>query len=253
MVPSVTDTSAAASPDGGPRGAATKNGIPYAIEAIGVTVVRARLTVLRDVNMAVELGGTVAVMGPNGAGKSTLLKCIAGAIRPTSGEVHLLGSQVTRSPFLRRQVGFVGHAGGLYANMTAMENVTFTGRMHGILRPGDRARELLAAAGLHRAADRLVRQLSQGARQRVAIVRALVQDPQLIVLDEPFASLDDQARLWLEHLFQRWRYTRATVCFTCHDVAQGRTLADQIVWLSNGAIESIEPAVCTPRMPSRSA
>jgi heme ABC exporter ATP-binding subunit CcmA len=224
-----------------------------AVEAIGVSVVRSRMPVLRDVSLRVEPGISLAVMGANGAGKSTLLKCLAGAVRPTEGEVRWFDVPAPRSAVLRRKIGLAGHECGVYADLSACENLVFAGRMHGIERPADRARELLTAAELDREAHRPTRQLSQGARQRLSIVRALVHDPQLIVLDEPFVSLDANARQWLERLFDQWRCTHRTVCFASHDARQSHVLADRILWLDRGRIDAIESSDCPPKVSIQSA
>jgi len=224
-----------------------------AVEAARLTVVFSRVPVLRDVDLAVAPGESVALMGANGAGKSTLLKCLAGAVRPSTGQVRWFGNSVARSPVVRRQIGFVGHECGLYTEMTALENLMFAGRMYGVECVGDRAWELLAAIGLEPQADRLVGQLSQGMRRRLAIARALVHEPLLILLDEPFASLDAEGRRWLERFFQRWRCAGRTVCFASHDARQSHVLADRIVRLDAGRIVADERMTCLSTHSLRSA
>jgi ABC-type nitrate/sulfonate/bicarbonate transport system ATPase subunit len=132
-----------------------------------------------------------------------------------------------------------------------LENLTFAGRMSGVTRPCEQAKQILASAGLKPIADRPVRQLSQGVRQRLAIARAVIHQPRLILLDEPFASLDAQGRRWLEQRFNQWRHAGRTVCFAGHDALQSRGLADRIVSLEAGRIITIEPTVrlatCSPR------
>ena len=218
----------------------------FAIEAVGVRVDRGGVPVLRDINISIAQGETIAVIGPNGAGKSTLLKCLAGAVRPNGGEVRWFGNSVARSPAVRRRIGFVGHECGMYMELTALENLMFAGRMHNVERPGERAAILLAAAGLEPAAHRSTGKLSQGMQRRLTIARALVHEPQLILLDEPCASLDAGGRHWLDQLFQRWRSTGRIVCFASHDVDQSRRLADRIVWLDAGHIVGVEPTTCLP-------
>ncbi len=201
-----------------------------------MTVDRGRVPILHEIDLAISKGETVAVMGPNGAGKSTLLACIAGALRPTTGEICCFGNASCRSAATKRQIGFVGHQTGLYGELTALENLIFAAHMYGIDCPIKRAQTLLAQTGLEWMRDRRAAQLSQGARRRLALARALVHEPLLFLLDEPFASLDADGSEWLELLFQRWRDTESTVCFASHDVEQSRRLADRIIWLNAGRI-----------------
>jgi heme ABC exporter ATP-binding subunit CcmA len=214
----------------------------YAVEAIGLAAVYGRTPVLRDVDLAVAEGESIAVMGPNGAGKSTLLKCLVGAVRPAAGRVCWFGETTTRRDRVRRQIGFGGQECGLYAELTALENLLFAGRMNGVAKIHDRAAAALAEAGLETQAHRPAGQLSQGMRQRLAIARALVHEPRLIVLDEPSSNLDAAGRLWLERMFESWRRTGRTVCFASHDAAQSGSFSDRIVHLDAGRIVAIEPA-----------
>jgi len=223
------------------------------VEAIGLAVIRGRVPVLRDVDLAVAGGESIALIGPNGAGKSTLLKCLAGMVRPNAGRVCWFGFPAGRSAAIRRPIGFAGHEPGVYAELTALENVLFAGRMYGVPRASDRARELLAAAGLGPYANCPVGRMSYGMRQRLAIVRALVHKPRLLVLDEPFAGLDDAGRHWLAELYGQWRNEKWSVCFSSHDVAQCSALADRVVRLEAGRIVHVDSTGRTPTVLLRSA
>jgi ABC-type multidrug transport system ATPase subunit len=147
----------------------------------------------------------------------------------------------------------VGQECGLYAELTALENLLFAGRMNGVANVHERAAALLGEAGIESQADRPAGQLSQGVRQRLAIARALVHDPWLIVLDEPSSSLDAAGRQWLERLFERWCRAGRTVCFASHDAAQSRSLADRIIHLDAGRIVAIERGKGPPTTLRRSA
>jgi heme exporter protein A len=207
------------------------------VEASNLTVVRARVAILREIDLAIRQGETVAVMGPNGAGKSTLLKCLAGTLRPSCGEVRWLGIAASAGTHdRRRRIGFVGHETGLYVELTAGENVTFAARMHGLDSARQRAERLLAESGIGPLASRPVSQLSQGVRRRLAIARAIVHEPTFIVLDEPFANLDVAGHAWLERLFNTWRVQQYTVCFASHDVEQIPRLADRVISLEAGQL-----------------
>ena len=211
-----------------------------AVEIIGLTVFRRHLPVLRNINLVVEHGETLAIMGPNGAGKSTLLKCLGGFMRLNVGEIRWSGSANYASPEVRRQLGYVGHEFRSYSELTALENVTFAGRMYGLKSARDRATKLLRDSGLDEFVQRPAGNLSQGMRRRLAIACALVHDPVLILLDEPFASLDTEGQRWLKGLFRQWRTEGRTVCFACHEVCQSRVLADRILWLDGGRVAAIE-------------
>jgi ABC-type multidrug transport system ATPase subunit len=216
----------------------------YAVEVAGLVAVYGRVPVLRDVDLAVAEGEAVAVMGPNGAGKSTLLKCLVGAVRLAAGRVCWFGKATTCCNHARRQIGYLGQECGLYAELTALENLLFAGRMNGVANIHDRAGALLAEGGIEAQAHRPAGQLSQGMRQRLSIARALVHEPRLILLDEPSSNLDAAGRQWLERLFDRWRRAGQSVCFASHDAAQSRSLADRIVHLDAGRMVAIERGDC---------
>jgi heme exporter protein A len=206
------------------------------VEVTALTIVRERVRVLSGVDMVLQQGEVVAVMGANGAGKSTLLKCVAGALRPTCGTIRWRGQRNVLSAAVHREIGFAGHDCGLYRELTALENLVFAARMYGISDAAVVAGNLLAEVGLEWAAHRPIGKLSQGMCRRLAIARALVHAPMLILFDEPFASLDAEGTAWLELLIQRWRPAVKAVCFTSHDSSQSERLADRIVLLDRGSI-----------------
>jgi heme ABC exporter ATP-binding subunit CcmA len=224
-----------------------------AVEVAGLAAMYGRAPVLREVEMTIAAGDSVAVMGPNGAGKSTLLKCLVGAMRPVAGRICWFDQATTRCDHVRRQIGFVGQECGLYAELTALENLLFAGRMNGVTNVRDRATALLAEAGIESQAHRPAGQLSQGMRQRLSIARALMHDPRLLVLDEPSSNLDTVGRQWLEGLFKQWRNAGRTVCFASHDEVRSRNLADRIVRLDAGRVVEIESGDCPSTQLRRSA
>ena len=146
---------------------------------------------LREVDLTLAPGETLAVAGPNGAGKSTLLRLVAGLMRPTAGEVRVLGRSLAGGdPDARRAVGLLSHHSLLYDDLTLAENLTFAARLYGLPNPVRVACEALQAAGLASRADDTPRRLSRGLLQRAAIARALLHRPRLLLLDEPFTALD---------------------------------------------------------------
>jgi ABC-type multidrug transport system ATPase subunit len=141
----------------------------------------------------------------------------------------------------------------LYGELTALENLTFTGRMYGIERPAQTAEVLLHESGLEWVAHQAVNKLSQGLCRRLAIARVLVHHPKLILLDEPFVSLDSEGRQWLERLFDKWRQDARAVCFTSHDDGQCRKLADRVVRIHRGQISGFDPSASDLTIARRSA
>ena len=154
---------------------------------------------LSGVSLSLHAGQTLVVFGPNGAGKTTLLRVLATLLRPHAGEVRVLGSSLPDEAWaVRGRVGLLGHEPLLYRELTARENLLFHARLHGV---GEaRVEELLAAVALVDRADEPVKTLSRGMVQRVAVARATLHDPELLLLDEPWANLDPAARELVEPL-----------------------------------------------------
>jgi heme exporter protein A len=158
--------------------------------------------VLRDASIAAPVGSTLAVLGPNGAGKTTLLRILATLLRPTSGEVSVLGCALPREAWRARgRIGLLGHEPLLYRDLTATENLRFHGRLHGLAdEAARRVDELLRQVRMSRRADELVRNLSAGMVQRLAVCRVLLHEPELLLLDEPRSHLDPEAGALVEPL-----------------------------------------------------
>ena len=190
-------------------------------------------TPLADVNFDVPAGQCVVFTGANGAGKTTLLRCLAGSLRPSGGEVLIFGRPVTE-PAARHALGVVAHESRLYPHLTLRENLLFAARMYGLPDPAARADALLAEIELPAHAGRRPAQVSRGMRQRVAIAQALIHDPPVLLLDEPFANLDAQAAAWLFARLSALRRQQRTLCLVLHDQQQARALADRILELRGG-------------------
>ena len=208
-----------------------------ALEATGLTKVLGGHRVLRDVELQIAEGETIALMGANGAGKTTLLRCLASLSKPTSGEVRWFGQSARGGAIVRRLVGLAAHESFLYPYLTVRENLLFAGRMYDVPDPAGRADALLGQAGLGPFADRWSSTLSRGMRQRLAVSRALVHDPLIVLLDEPFAGLDSGAADWLVRRLADLRARRRTVCFTTHDPQVARNLAHRILHLQSGRLD----------------
>jgi ABC-type multidrug transport system ATPase subunit len=205
-----------------------------------------------DVGFDVADGETVAVTGENGAGKTTLLRCLASACRPDAGDVQWFG-QPASGPPARRLIGLVAHESCLYPHLTVRENLIFAGRMTGVCDPSQRADRLLEDAAMSRHAHRRPPRLSQGMRRRIAVVRALVHDPRILFLDEPFSSLDAEGARWLYATLAELRRRRRTICFVTHDPAEVRQLADRVFHLRSGRLYEIETKGCRPPATSAAA
>jgi heme exporter protein A len=185
--------------------------------------------VLRGVTLEVAAGETLAVLGPNGAGKSTLLRILATLLRPTSGEVAVLGAELPRQGWKARgRIGYLGHEPLLYRELSVRENLEFNARLHAIESPAARIGELLERAGLARRAGELVRNLSAGMLQRAAVCRTLLHDPELLLLDEPRSHLDVEAARGVETMLAPAGRTRVLVT---HDLEHGLAAADQVLAL----------------------
>jgi NitT/TauT family transport system ATP-binding protein len=196
----------------------------------------AHVTVIRDLSLDVERGEFVSVVGPSGCGKTTLLNMIAGFIPRSGGDIVLDGKSVS-GPGPDRGVVFQSFA--LFPWKTVLDNVGFGPRMRRVPRAErDRiAREYLSLAGLSEAADRYPNELSGGMQQRVGVVRALANEPDVLLMDEPFASVDAQTRMTLqEELTRIWQDRRPTVIFITHDVPEAVFLATRVVVLSKGRV-----------------
>ncbi|HEX8913541.1 MAG TPA: ABC transporter ATP-binding protein, partial [Humisphaera sp.] len=190
-----------------------------------------RAKALQDIHLTVKPGEFVVLVGPSGCGKSTLLNIAAGMIKADAGGVLLDGRPVS-TPGPERAMVFQDH--GLFPWLTAAGNIEFGLKMMGVPKPerADRVRQGLEMVHLTHAADKLVHELSGGMRQRVSIARALVMDPKVLLMDEPFAALDAQTRTLLhEQLQEIWLRTHKTILFVTHSVGEAVRLADRIVVL----------------------
>jgi NitT/TauT family transport system ATP-binding protein len=194
---------------------------------------RARVEALAEVSFSVEEGEFVTLVGPSGCGKSTLLQILAGLIAPTAGEAFIAGERVAAP--MPDKIGMVFQDPTLLPWKTALANVEFPLDLRGVDRAGRRQRSaaLLELVGLAQFADHYPHELSGGMRQRVAIARGLAQDPRLILMDEPFAALDEQTRTRMGHdLLDIWQKTRKTVFFITHSLTEAIYLSDRVLVMS---------------------
>jgi heme exporter protein A len=192
---------------------------------------------LRGVSLRVLAGECVTIFGPNGAGKTTFLRILSALTRPTSGEVLILGNSLKEKPFaIKQQLGVIGHQTFLYDDLTAAENLLFYARLYDVPSPHARLEHLLAEVGLERRANDRVRSFSRGMQQRLALARAMLHDPGILFLDEPYTGLDQHAAMMLTNWLQKLRNERRTILLVTHDLAQGLAMADRVAVFLQGRL-----------------
>jgi heme exporter protein A len=192
----------------------------------------AAVRALRDVDLEIRPGQSLAVLGPNGAGKSTLLRIMAGLAHATEGELEFAGGRPDRG-----RVGYLGHATLLYPQLSARENLLFAGRLYGVKDLGARADRLLEEEGLTDVAGRRAGGFSRGMAQRLSIARARVHDPELLLLDEPFSGLDEPAAARLGARLETLGDAGHALVFSTHDIGHAARLAASALVLVAGAVE----------------
>jgi heme exporter protein A len=198
---------------------------------------------LRDVRLEVAPGSCLALIGRNGAGKTTLLRIIAGFARPGRGQVRILGTP-PRETATRRKIGFIGHGISVYDELSALENLILFGRLYGLADPRRSAFEWLERTGLDRVRNGLVREFSRGMRQRLAVARAFLHEPSVLLLDEPFTALDDRAIAVLQTLLRQALAEGKTVILSTHQLREALELASHVALLNRG-----QTAFCGPSTP----
>lgn len=194
-------------------------------------------TVLRGVDFEVRPGEFVALLGPNGAGKTTFLRILASLSRPTIGEVKVAGFRLpNEAAAVRARLGVVSHMPLLYGDLSAEENLRFYARMYGITNYELRITEVLEMIGLDNRRKDLVRTFSRGMQQRLAIGRAVLHDPDVMLFDEPYTGLDQDASTMLDDVLKTVAAQGRTVVMTSHDLARAEELATRFDILSRGVI-----------------
>jgi ABC-type multidrug transport system ATPase subunit len=215
------------SPDGAP-----------AVELAGVVKAFDHRPVLRGVDLRVRAGQAVAILGANGSGKTTLLRLVASLTAPTRGTITLFGRQVP-SREARRRIGLVPHESLLYDNLSVAENLRFFAGLYGL--PGDRVAARMADASLAPLAGRRARVLSRGQRQQVNLTRALLHDPDLLLLDEPYTGLDVTAAARLTDLLRAERGRGRTLMLSTHALSEARVLDAEVAVLLAGRLTELLP------------
>jgi len=198
-------------------------------------------TAVSDVTLTLEEGDCLALFGPNGAGKTTLLRLLAGLLRPTAGQARVDGVALPGGAAARAVVGLISHQTMLYPALTALENVEFTARMYGVLAPRDAALRALQRMRLQDRADSPVRSLSRGMQQRVSIARAIVHDPRVVLLDEPYTGLDEGGASALSDALRSLKASGASLVLVTHHLGEGLALASHTAIMRDGRFLTYEP------------
>jgi heme ABC exporter ATP-binding subunit CcmA len=193
---------------------------------------------LRGANLEVAKGSCLALLGRNGAGKTTMLRILANLSRATKGEIRISAD--------KSKIGYLGHGIGVYDDLSAIENLTLFGQLLGVPDPGRAAIEALERVGLARVKDGMAREFSRGMRQRLAVARAFLHHPEILLLDEPFTSLDDKAIAVLQSLLNDALREGATIIMSTHQIREAMELATHVALLERGKIVHAGPQ--TPEM-----
>jgi heme ABC exporter ATP-binding subunit CcmA len=190
---------------------------------------------LRDISLPVSSGSCLALLGRNGAGKTTLLRVVAGLSRADKGRVTAFGVDV-REERTRARVGVLGHAIGIYDELSATENLRLFARLYEIEDPQRAVGKWLERVGLERVANGLVREFSRGMRQRLAVARAFLHEPDILILDEPFTSLDDKAIAVLQSVLREALAEGKTVMMSTHQLREALQLATHVGLIVRGKL-----------------
>lgn len=194
-------------------------------------------TILKGIDFSVEEGEFVALLGPNGAGKSTFLRILSSLTRPSLGVVSVAGFELPKDAAeVRQRLGVVSHQPLLYVDLTAAENLKFYGKMYNLPHIDKRITEVLEMVGLSKRRDDLVHTFSRGMQQRLAIGRAVIHDPDVMLFDEPYTGLDQDASSMLDEVLRTVAARGRTVVMTSHDLGRTEDLATRFDVLSRGKI-----------------
>lgn len=190
---------------------------------------------LKDISFSVEPGACLALLGRNGAGKTTLLRILAGLSKTAKGTITILGGDA-RAEGTRKRIGVLGHGIGVYEELSAYENLRLFAKLYEVADPVKTAREWLERTGLDRVRDGLVREFSRGMRQRLAVARAFLHNPSLLLLDEPFTALDDRAIAVLQDLLKSALAEGRTIIMSTHQLREALELATDVALINRGKL-----------------
>jgi len=206
-----------------------------AVDCAGVWKFYGDFPALRGISITVSPGSCLALIGRNGAGKTTLLRILAGFSKPGKGQVHIFG-QEPRNAEARRRIGFIGHGIAVYDELSAIENLRLFAKLYRLPDAERAAHEWLERTGLERVRDGLVREFSRGMRQRLAMARAFLHGPSVLLLDEPFTALDDRAVAVLQTVLRNALAEGRTVIMSTHQLREALELATHVALINRGRL-----------------
>ncbi|MHB9149266.1 MAG: ABC transporter ATP-binding protein [Thermoleophilia bacterium] len=213
-----------------------------AIEVRGLWKYFGHFPAIRGLDLTLAKGRFLTVFGPNGAGKTTLIRVLSTQLKPSEGSVTVGGVDVaSRAELLRHRIGLISHNTYLYAHLTGLENLLFYGRMYGLSDPRTRAMDLLGEVGLAGRMDDRVSGYSRGMQQRLSIARALLHDPDIMFLDEPYTGLDQHASRMLRGVLETLHTRDRTIVLTTHNIDQGLEMCDEVAIQVRGRMVYKEP------------
>lgn len=224
-------------------GVMTDNNDKSTIELKNVTKRFGRVTAVDGVDLSIEPGEFLTVFGPNGAGKTTLIRLMSGLVRVTAGEISIGGCDISgHHDQLRRQIGLISHQTFTYGQLTALENLLFFARLYGVENIKERTEFLLKEVGLARRANDMTRTFSRGMLQRLSIARALIHDPRILFLDEPFTGLDQHAAETLRRSLARLHDQSRTIVMITHNLRLGLEMGTRVALQVAGKIQLDQPS-----------
>lgn len=208
-----------------------------AIEVTSLSKTFGTLYALKNVNLRVKRGEFITIFGPNGAGKTTLIRILSTITPASSGEISIGGFSLTKeSEKIRRQIGVIAHQTFLYEELTAEENLRFYGKLYDVENLTAKIETIISEVGLELRRNDRVRTFSRGMQQRLSIARAMLHDPSLLFLDEPYTGLDQHAAEMLSGWLNRLRNSQRTTLMVTHDLERGIDMADRVAILNKGEI-----------------
>jgi len=209
---------------------------PARIEIIGLVKRYQYQPVLDHLSLTIEDGDFCVVVGANGAGKTTLLRILATLVRPDAGQIRFGGELSTEMLSARRKIGYVGHQPMFYMDLTAIENLEHYARLYQLSSPDERAMEAIQSAGLMTHRQKPVRIFSRGMQQRLSIARALLHGPSILLLDEPYTGLDQEAASILDQTLRDFHCAGRVILVAAHRPQRMIPLATHVAWLKGGVI-----------------
>jgi len=190
---------------------------------------------LRGIDLRIKKGEFYTLFGPNGAGKTTFIKILSTLAKPSSGSLTVAGHDAVKDPdSVRHVTGVLSHDPFLYENLSAHENIRFFGTLYGVDKPGEKARDVIEKVGLGRREHDLVRTFSRGMKQRLAVARAIVHDPGILLLDEPYTGLDQHGAGVFGEMLSMLKSDGRTILMTTHNIDEGLDRSDRVGILAGG-------------------